>query len=102
MAKKMDQLTMDSIAAQKAGMSYGKWKALQPRTEAVRPVVKVPEEPEDMKCVVCGKEIPITYIGSGGHNRICCSDACSYERMKERNRLYYHRKKERMMAGGKI
>ena len=102
MAKKMDQLTMDSIAAQKAGMSYGQWKALQPRTEAVRPAVAVLEELEEMKCVVCGKDLPISCFGSGGHNRICCSDACSYERLKERNRLYYHRKKERMMAGGKI
>ena len=82
-------------------MSYGKWKALQPCTKAVRTAVQVLEEPA-AKCVVCGKEIPISYIGSGGHNRICCSDKCSYERMKERNRLYYHRKKERMMASGKI
>lgn len=82
-------------------MSYGQWKALQPRTEAVRPAVAVLEEPE-AKCVVCGKELPISCFGSGGHNKICCSKACAYERMKERNRLYYHRKKERMMADGKI
>lgn len=30
--KPMDNLTRDAIAAQKAGMSYGKYKALHPNT----------------------------------------------------------------------
>ena len=57
----MDQLTMDSIAAQKAGMSYGKWKALH-----YVPDVVVPKQPKELVhpgcevkqkkyCAICGK-----------------------------------------------
>ena len=32
---KMDKLAQDAAAALAAGMSYGKWKALHPKTDAV-------------------------------------------------------------------
>ena len=103
MGKKMDRLTLDCIAAQRAGMSYGQWKALHPRTEKVHPGVQE-EEPVAPKqlCVVCGKEIPYRPSGSGAQPAKCCSKECSYERHKWRQRMYVQRKKERMMADGKI
>ena len=96
----MDRLTQESIAAQKAGLSYGMWKAMQPRTEAVMPAVDDLEEQENVKkCVICGKAIPIKKIGSGGSNRRTCSEECSYKRHRERCRAYYHRRVLRMRAG---
>lgn len=102
MAKKMDQLTMDSIAAKKAGMSYGMWKALHP-AEKVQPAVGEEETvaPKQL-CVICGKEVPYRPSGSGRQFTKCCSQECSYERHKWRQRMYVQRKKERMMADGKI
>ena len=97
----MDQLTLDCIAARKAGMTYGKWKALQPRVEVVMPEQEV-EEPEVEKgipkqlCRTCGKEIV------GHANRRYCNDDCRYEEIKRRSLAYYLRKKERMMANGKV
>ena len=47
----MDRLARNAILARQAGMSYGKWKALQP-------IVKVEEKPIPegwRKCEYCGK-----------------------------------------------
>ena len=104
MAKKMDQLTLDCIAAQKAGMTYGKWKALQPRVEVVIP--QEPELPEDESevnkeppkrlCRACGKVITTLY------RKNYCSDKCQYEGHKANARACYRRKTERMIANGEI
>lgn len=100
----MDQLTLDCIAAQKAGMTYGKWKALQPRVEVVMPEQEeLPEEEPDVKkeppkrlCKACGKVVT-------GHGcRRYCDDACAYEGVKARTRAYYKRKMERMKANGQV
>ena len=88
----MDQLTMDSIAAQKAGMSYGKWKALH-----YVPAVVVPKQPKELVypgcevkqkkyCAICGKELPL------GKSRYC-SRECDYENQKVKQREWYHRNK---------
>ncbi len=91
MAKKMDRLTMDSIAAMKAGMSYGKWKALHPHTD-------VPMVDEGLpRCKICGKVI-IKRFG-----KLYCSDICAYEAQKIRAREYNRRKKERsLMENGQV
>ena len=43
MAKKMDKLTLDAAAALAAGMSYGKWKAMQPTPAKPKPVPVLPD-----------------------------------------------------------
>ena len=91
MAKELDQLTMDSIAAQKAGMSYGKWKALQPIVK-----VDLPETAPKRLCKLCGGEIPPEFH----KNRTYCSDQCFDEADRIRHRNNYHKRKERMMANG--
>ena len=84
----MDQLTLDSIAAEKAGMSYGKWKALQAKPiEAAIPKIDEDElviagEPQ-RRCLLCGKNI--TY--SHGSRKYCSGD-CYDEVQKVRQRGY--------------
>lgn len=94
----MDQLTLDCIAAQKAGMTYGKWKALN----YVPPAVEIPKEEviQDVPkrvCKHCGKE----FIVSHG-SMLYCDSTCKYEVAKANQRAKYWIKKERMMADGKI
>ena len=81
MAKKeMDQLTKDCIEARKAGMTYGKWKALQPPKEKVPDKV---EETSNKYCRVCGKMIPLM-----SPRKVYCSNTCM-------DRYYYLGKKNR-------
>ena len=98
----MDQLTRDCIAARKAGMTYGKWKALHP---GVVPVAEPePEEvPEEMPkravriCPICGGNVPSDMHGSVKY----CSVECKYEFIRRKQRDYYRRKKARE-SNGKI
>lgn len=94
----MDQLTLDSIAAQKAGMSYGKWKVLHPHTKGEA----VLDNKQTKLCRICGREIPYRHSGSGAQSTLFCSPQCAYEGQKARARANYHKRKERMMADGKI
>lgn len=50
MAKKNDALAMDAVKAKKAGMSYGRWKAMQ---EVVEKPKGIPEG--WLVCQQCGK-----------------------------------------------
>lgn len=89
MAKKeMDQLTLDCIEARKAGMTYGRWKALQPPKEKAPDQVE--EEPSGKYCRVCGKMIPRT-----SPRKVYCSNTCM-------NQYDYYRakKKKREQRGG--
>lgn len=90
----MDRLTLDCIAAQKAGMTYGKWKALHPCTE--EGIAETPKK-EVKLCQNCGKEMSNCYKG-----RLYCGEECAYEAKMERAREFRQRKKERMMASGKV
>ena len=91
--KRPDRLTMDSIAAQKAGMSYGRWKAQHPHTEAPEP--EPPKKGPQKLCKICGREIPNSYPG-----RLYCGMTCSYEGKLASARKCYSKKKGRMMADG--
>ena len=98
----VDQLTLDCIAAQKAGMTYGKWKALHPVTVVEPEPEKVPEEvPEEMPkravriCPICGGNVPSDMHGSVRY----CSVECKYEFIRRKQRDYYRRKKERESDG---
>lgn len=80
----MDNLARDSTAAIKAGMSYGKWKALHPHTKR-----EAEQESENARpCRRCGKPIP-----SELHpNFKYCSAECSHAATNERVRNKYREK----------
>jgi hypothetical protein len=52
MEKKTDKLTQECAQAKAAGLSYGQWKALQPRVEVITDPLKIPEDLK--KCAFCG------------------------------------------------
>lgn len=73
----MDRLAMNAMLAMKAGMSYGKWKALQP---AVVPERK--ELPDGVKiCPYCGKEF------RGRKNKKYCNPECTAQYNNLRRRV---------------
>ena len=85
----MDRLAMNAMLAMKAGMSYGKWKALQP---AVVPEKK--ELPEGWRlCPGCGKEF------TGRKNKKYCCKECQVEdyhkRISKTNKEYVRQCRKR-------
>lgn len=73
MAKKNepDKLAQDAAAARAAGMTYGKWKALQP-VVPIEPKL-IPPAKETRRCVVCGVE----FVGNVSKRKKYCSIYCS-------------------------
>lgn len=91
--KPFDRLAADAIAAEKAGMSYGKWKVLHPHTPD--PTVKTPKvlvhikgEPITRKCLCCGNEFIVA--GPGACRKYCddkCRDRAAMRRYREAHPL---------------
>ena len=83
----MDELSRDAMLAKQAGMSYGKWRALQPPEKE-----KVKEIPNGMvKCEICGK-----LFKKRGTKRFCdtvCREMAYRDKTRELNAEYYRRKK---------
>ena len=79
----MDNLAKDAMLARKAGMTYGRWKALHPNTkdEVVKPSEK------ECVCQHCGK----TFILKTTHKRkyceFYCQNAAAQLRLRERKEL---------------
>lgn len=71
----MDRLAMAASAALAAGMSYGKWKALNPNWEP--PKEKPPEKIKGY-CKCCGTPIP-----ADSKRFKYCSDECADKRSAE-------------------
>lgn len=75
--KPLDNLTLDSIAAERAGMSYGAYKAKNPNTYAAREAAgvfnkkKPRKQGYDLICARCGGH----FIGKSKDKRYC-SDLC--------------------------
>lgn len=92
--QELDDLTKDVLAAEAAGMSYGKWKALHPRTHAVaeeapvKPVKKERKPPEGSwhECISCGTRYWANLPGQR-----YCSERC---RDREAKRRYMEKKRE--------
>jgi hypothetical protein len=82
----MDNLTKDVIAAEKAGMSYGKWKATHPYTNPDSE--NYGKKTVMCKCKICGKEFEWV-----GRKRVACSDACYGELHRRHNRESHARMK---------
>jgi endogenous inhibitor of DNA gyrase (YacG/DUF329 family) len=83
--KEMDQLTKDSISAEKAGMSYGKYMAMK-HIEVEAPKKKT-EDDEVLKCAICGK-----VMLNVRKNRMYCSPDCYAIAMSARARDRYRKK----------
>ena len=93
--KEMDNLAKDAAAALAAGMSYGRWKAMQENPVAVK---KKDETPENWKvCPHCGK----SFKPRKGCRQIYCEFYCQQaaqeirrsEKNRERQQKYRDRKK---------
>lgn len=90
----MDDLTRDVMEAEKAGMTYGKWKALQ-YANAKKPRRKVKTEgTEDDTilenegiCIVCGA----VFIRNSGAQKMC-SERCRIARRTKLQNERYARK----------
>lgn len=67
-----DQLAEDAAAAKAAGLSYGKYKALQ--RENLLPSIKkpLPKVASGPLCMICGQPMPTT-----GCRRKYCGPACA-------------------------
>ena len=81
----LDNLTKDVLAAEKAGMSYGRWKALHPKTkpEPKRKVTKEDGAKVYRNCRICGRRFEPQYP----QQRIC-SDECRLISERNYNRQY--------------
>ena len=83
----MDRLTLASISAQKAGMSYGNYMASMYTPVAVD--IGTVDEPKKRVCSNCGK-----VISKYAHkSRRYCSDSCRYEHGKQSTIAKYHERK---------
>lgn len=91
MSNPMDRLTSDAVAARQAGMSYGKWKAAQERTEPLTPPPDVSGiDPEKLRyCKYCRAPFE-----KGKYHRRFCSRECSEKYDKTRKRENRYRSKE--------
>ena len=74
----MDRLSRNAMLARQAGMSYGKWKALQP----IVPIVKKKIPDGWKECEGCGK-----VFKPGDPRQRFCDIGC-------RNEAYYQRRRE--------
>jgi hypothetical protein len=84
----MDNLARNAMLAKEAGLSYGKWKALQPVVEPKRKLL-----PEGWKeCPWCGKDF------KGRSNKRYCDIEC---RLQDYNRRRRITDKEYMIQGRK-
>lgn len=93
MAKKKehDKLSSEVAMALAAGMSYGKWKAMQTPVK-IEPK-KNPIGIETQRCAWCGAE----FTSYDNRNRKYCGDRCRMLRDKAYSRQKYIEKVEREM-----
>lgn len=74
--EKPDRLALDAAKAKAAGLSYGKWRAMQPVKETAD------EIPKNMKkCLYCEK----AFVPKKGNQKYCCI-YCQKEATKDRLR----------------
>lgn len=95
----MDKLTMDAIAAQQAGMSYGKYKAAHPGTYLTSVEIEPPKppkpEPVRRSCARCGKMFEVDAHKRQRYCSIECAAAAAKERDAELRRKQREATRER-------
>ena len=87
----MDQLTLDCIAARRAGLTYGQYIATKPIPPAA---VRFPKEAargqeKRLVCALCGEEIP-----SNTKRRKYCSPKCADIMCDRQRRACEQRRRE--------
>jgi hypothetical protein len=95
MAKKKepDNLAKDAAAALAAGMSYGRWKAMNPNTVRAEP--ESDEIPDGWKlCKHCGKQ----FKPRKGTRQFYCEPWCQKEAHRERDRKRKRKQAEKKTA----
>lgn len=89
-----DNLTLDTVDATRAGMSYGQYKAVNPKTRAAnearmaaaKPPVSKPARVFEFTCRNCGEKFRTT-----NSMRRYCGSTCS---MRKRNATYREKHKK--------
>lgn len=70
----MDRLARNAMLARQAGMTYGKWKAMQyvpPKPE--EPVKVEPRNEFEVKCQNCGK----LFLKKNHRKKLYCDELCA-------------------------
>ena len=87
----MDRLARNAMLAKQSGMSYGKWKAMQP----IVPIEKKKLPDGWAECKACGRPFkPLTK-----QQRYCepgCRNSAYRERCNALKREYYRKRRDRM------
>lgn len=81
--KELDNLTINVLAAEKAGLSYGKYMALKYEKEQPPKMVESPSPPGWKVCPHCGKK----FYAEHGKRRYCsdfCYQQANYKAQRER------------------
>lgn len=87
MAKEIDNLAKDAMAAQAAHMSYGNWKALHPETKDKD--VDRPALPGTKLCPECQR-----WFATRDKRKKYCSEDCAIAAYYRRANEYNHRNKK--------
>ena len=90
--KEMDKLAQDAASARAAGMSYGQWKALHPKTDVAESQDE--EIPYGWKmCKYCGK-----YFRPAKGGQLYCDIQCQRETQRIKDREYKRKLAEKKRA----
>ena len=85
----MDKLSQDAAKAKASGLSYGRWKALQP-VPVKKMEVKIPDNTK--KCLYCGK----AFVPHKGNQKFCeayCQKEAAKERVREMKAEWMRKKR---------
>ena len=93
----MDNLARNAFMARQAGMSYGKWKAMQPIVPVVK---KETEETKKMKvCPRCGEKfVPNRFNVRQKYCNTVCQRAAYYENNKAKHAEWQNNCRKRKEA----
>ena len=75
----VDILALEAVAAKKAGMSYGQWKAMGGKIDPEKDILLPSNLPS---CKRCGRR----FKPKRGVRQLYCNPDCQYEAQKDRNR----------------
>lgn len=84
--KAPDKLAQESTMAIAAGMSYGKWKAMQEPVKIPKrdPYADLPPEKKRSTCAWCGKSFIQSRNGKQIYCELYCQRMANYERKRQR------------------